>query len=65
MGWFEHKHCWYPKTTPNKVMMPGSDLATKCLILEVCHCGAVRTIEYEPGQPPVVRLAVIKSEDKP
>jgi hypothetical protein len=64
MGWFEHRHWWRPKTALNRVMQPGTDLAISGLIVEDCSCGAVQTIEFAPGQDPVVRIVETNSGDK-
>ena len=56
MGWFEHSHYWRPKTDLNIIKnREGGNQGG--LIVEDCTCGAVRTIEFEPGKPPVVRMA--------
>ncbi len=57
MGWFEHVHNWYPATALNTVHQPGVEKATAGLIVEECRCGAIRTIEFAPGQKPVVRYS--------
>lgn len=58
MGWFEHRHYWQPKTGLNKVIAAGSDKAKSGLIIEDCLCGAVRQIEFEPGENPTVRVVL-------
>lgn len=57
MGWFEHRHHWYSATDLNKVMDRESNRAIAVIILEKCSCGDVRTIEFSPGQNPVIRYA--------
>lgn len=59
MKWFEHRHHWYPHSSAefSKIMQPGTDRALSALIVEHCRCGAVRTIEFKPGETPVVRVA--------
>ena len=52
--WFEHRHWWRAKTDLNKVIDPTSKMATAVLLLEDCACGAVRQIEFKPGQAPVI-----------
>jgi hypothetical protein len=64
MGWFDHKHYWLPKTALNTIKDPQSGGIIGALIVEGCSCGAVRTIEYQPGADPIVRLAAsIKAEE--
>jgi len=54
MSWFKHKHWWRVKSDN---IIKESDGRTRAqLILEDCSCGAVRTIEVEPGKAPVVRI---------
>ncbi len=57
MKWFEHRHYWRPKTDLNTITVPGTEKPRGGLILEDCMCGAVRTIEFYPGEAPVVRVA--------
>ena len=59
MPWFKHHHYWRPKTDLNRVMDPDNlSIARGGLIIEDCSCGAVRTIEFEPGKAPVIRIGV-------
>lgn len=64
MGWFEHRHYWRPKTLMNQIVKPGTSEAIGGLLVEDCVCGAVRTIEFHPGEAPVVRIA-LTVEPKP
>jgi hypothetical protein len=57
MTWFKHNHHWQQKTGINSISEPGKDRPTGGIIVEDCHCGAVRTIEFYPGQEPVIRIA--------
>ena len=50
MAWFEHRHYWRPKTALNTVLDPETKEKIGGLLLEDCPCGAVRTIEFQPGQ---------------
>lgn len=58
MAWFEHRHYWRPKTALNTIHVPGEQRAVAGMIIEDCSCGAVRTIEFEPGKAPIVRYAL-------
>ena len=59
MGFFDHRHHWRPKTGNNKVMSRENPaFAVSILIVEDCYCGAVRTIEVEPGKAPEVRISL-------
>jgi hypothetical protein len=49
MSWFKHRHYWREKTGYQNGITGG-------LIVEDCTCGAVRTIEFQPGSAPVVRV---------
>jgi hypothetical protein len=62
MGWFEHHHRWRDKT--GMITLKESGIAQGGLIVEDCRCGAVRTIEFRPGQTPIVRIAASPSEEK-
>lgn len=64
MGWFEHRHNWRPKTGLNTVVVPGSARAKSGLIIEDCSCGAVRQIEFEPGENPTVRIVLPPTQPK-
>lgn len=57
MGFFDHHHWWRPVTGTN-VVRDESGRPYKSIILQQCGCGAVRSIELEPGQAPVVRIAI-------
>lgn len=63
VSWFEHYHSWSPRKV-DAVRQPEAPYATGALILEQCRCGAVRTIEYTPGQAPVIRIGVVVTEEK-
>jgi hypothetical protein len=54
MSWFKHRHYWLQKTGLNTVHTQNG--ITGGLIVEDCSCGAVRTIEFQPGSAPVVRV---------
>jgi len=56
MTWFKHHHYWRPKTGLNTIRNDDERLSGG-LIIEDCRCGAVRTIEFYPGQEPIVRIA--------
>lgn len=59
MGWFEHRHHWRLKTGLNTIASAmGGDKPSGGLIVEDCSCGAVRTIEFYPGEAPVIRTAL-------
>jgi hypothetical protein len=57
MTWFKHRHYWRQKTGISTIYAPEGDKPNGGLIVEDCHCGAVRTIEFYPGQEPIVRIA--------
>jgi hypothetical protein len=57
MGLFDHKHYWRPKTALNTIRDPETKANIGGLIVEDCSCGSVRTIEFMPGEAPVVRVA--------
>jgi hypothetical protein len=57
MSWFEHRHYWRPRTGINTVSNAKGE-TVMCLVLEECSCGEVRTIEYQAGQPPIVRMGL-------
>lgn len=57
MSWFKHRHWWRRMTGKIEIYPPGLDTAEAFAILEDCSCGAVRTIEFYPGEAPVVRVA--------
>jgi hypothetical protein len=57
MGWFEHRHYWRTKTALNPIKDPQTGGTVGALIVEDCSCGSVRTIEYQPGTPAVIRIA--------
>lgn len=49
---FRHRHYW--RRICNHPIADGPRTAGS-LIVEECRCGAVRTIEIQPGHAPVVR----------
>ncbi len=53
---FEHHHYWVSKTGLNTVRDPEGNVSL-AFFVEGCRCGAVRSIEYVPGQVPVIRMA--------
>lgn len=57
MGWFDHRHYWRPKTALNTIVDAETKQKRGGLLVEDCMRGAVRTIEFEPGRAPVVRMA--------
>jgi hypothetical protein len=57
MTWFKHRHYWRPKTAVNTIPGIPGGAPIGGLIVEDCHCGVVRTIEFYPGEEPVVRIA--------
>lgn len=64
MAWFKHHHYWRPKTALNTIHTAGEQRATAGLLVEDCSCGMVRTIEFSPGDAPVVRYAKVEGADK-
>lgn len=59
MSFFDHRHHWRPKMDTCKVMShENPKLSKSILVVEDCHCGAVRTIEIEPGKAPEVRITL-------
>lgn len=62
MGWFEHKHLWLPKTELNTIKDPHTRAVIGAIIIEDCSCGLVRSIEFQPGSAPVVRIAETPKE---
>lgn len=63
MKWFEHRHYWRPKTVLNKIIDPDTKAVRGGLLVEDCLCGAVRTIEFEPGIAPTIRVAESPSKN--
>ena len=62
MAWFKHKHWWRDRS--GIIVIKRDDGSHQGgMQVEDCTCGAVRTVEFYPGQPPVVRIA-LKPEDK-
>jgi hypothetical protein len=56
-GWFEHRHYWLPKTALNTIRDEGKTLPSGGFIVEACQCGAVRQIEFRPGEAPKIFIA--------
>ena len=63
MSWFKHRHWWRTMSRPN-LYNPGGTRPIGEGIIQDCRCGAVRTIEFFPGQAPVVRIAAAPPEEK-
>lgn len=60
MSWWEHKHYWVVRDAHAVAKKEGGNVGS--LVFQQCSCGAVRTIEYGPGQIPIIRMA--KTEEK-
>lgn len=54
MPWFKHQHYWRQKTGINPIRRSDKELAEGGVILEDCPCGAVRMVEFRPGEVPKV-----------
>jgi hypothetical protein len=53
---FKHRHHW--EMTDKR----GADAESALIIVaEKCRCGKVRTIEYEKGKAPVVRMGEVRA----
>ncbi len=65
MGFFDHRHHWRRKAGPDRVMSKeNKELAQSVILIEDCHCGAIRQIEYTTGREPTIFVVMTPTAGK-